>query len=87
MTGLWEDERSPFEGAFEEAVKRNPCIRVLYHGPDGLTEDSGDSPAYTQAEWDRLRRERPEMFVAPPDPENRAATFIIEYVLPDHDGG
>ena len=85
MSALWPGDGSPFEEAFDPSATRNPCTRVLFFGPNGLTEERGNSPAYTLAEWERLKRERPEMFVVPPDPENRAGTIIVRLVVPDED--
>ena len=80
MTSLWPGRWSPFEDAFDPSAQRSPCIRLLYLGAHGVTEKPGESVAYTLAEWERLRRQRPEMFVAPPDLENRAGTLIIRLV-------
>ena len=84
MSALWEDEDSLFEAAFDPSAHRSPCIRLLYIGPNGLMEKPGESVAYTLAEWERLRRVRPEMFVAP-DPQNRASTVTIRLVVPGND--
>ena len=44
MTGLWEDERSPFEDAFDAAAKRPPWHKVVKtqrHWPCRLHTESG----------------------------------------------
>ena len=44
MTGLWEDERSPFAGAFEEAAQNSPWHKVVKtqrHWPCRLHTEPG----------------------------------------------
>ena len=68
MTGLWEDERSPFEEAFDAAAKQPPWHKVVktqrhwpcsLHtepGPEMFTLEDGTKVEVTdalQAQWDR----------------------------------
>ena len=67
MTGLWEDERSPFEDAFDAAAKRPPWHKVIHThqhhpckqhtepAPEMFTADDGTKVEVTEAlraRWD-----------------------------------
>ena len=68
MTGLWEDERSPFEDAFVAAAKRPPRYKVVFThqnhpcllhteaGPEMFTLEDGTEVEVTdalRAQWER----------------------------------
>ena len=68
MTGLWEDGRSPFEEAFEEAAQNppwhkvihthqhHPCKRHTEPGPEMYKQEDGSEVEVTDAlreQWER----------------------------------
>ena len=68
MTGLWEDERSPFEDAFAAAAKRPPWLKVIHThqhhpcrihaeaGPEMFKQEDGTEVEVTdalRAQWER----------------------------------
>ena len=68
MTGLWEDERSPFEDAFTSAAQRPPWYKVIHTyqnqpcilhaepGPEMFELEDGIEVEVTDAlreQWDR----------------------------------